>query len=30
MKRAMSNSSHKEMIITGEFHVTNKKSIINI
>ena len=30
MKRAMSNSSNKEMIITGEFHVTNKKSIINI
>ena len=29
MKRAMSNSSHKEMIITGKFHATIKKSIIN-
>lgn len=26
MKRAMSNSSHNEMIIIGEFHVTNKKN----
>lgn len=29
MKRAISNNSHNEMIITGEFHVTNKNKIIN-
>ena len=29
MKRAMSNNSHKAIIINGEFHVTTKKSIIN-
>jgi hypothetical protein len=29
MKRAMSNNSHKEMIIIGEFHVTFQRTIIN-
>lgn len=26
MKLAMSNNSHKEMIIIGEFHLTNHKN----
>jgi hypothetical protein len=26
MKRAMSNNSHKAMIIIGEFHLTNNKN----
>lgn len=29
MKRAMSNSSYKKMIIIGEFHLTNKKIELN-
>lgn len=29
MKRAMSNSSYKKMIIIGEFHLTNRKKDIN-
>ena len=29
MKRAMSKNSHNVMIIIGEFHLTNKKSILN-